>query len=375
MLTADQFDTLVEPITSLYTEYETTVIEDIARRLKNLDFASAAWQTQRLTESGALYKNVLKEIAKLTGKSETEVAQILKSAGVQAIKFDDAIYKDAGLNPLPLNLSPAMLNVLKASLEKTNGVMNNLTMTTALTAQQSFIRAADIAHQQVATGAMSYDQAIRDAIKKVAAKGLTTIDYASGHQDQLDVSTRRAVLTGVSQTTGQLQMTRADEMGNDLVAVSAHAGARNQGVGPANHASWQGKIYSRGKGPSKYPNFYEVTGYGTGEGLGGWNCRHSFYPYFEGVSENAYTKRELQSLNNKEVRYQDKTITQYGATQYQREIERKIRYWKRQAAALQAAKLDNPQEIAKIKHWQAIMRDFLKQTGLDRQRVREQVLY
>lgn len=374
MLTADQFDTLTNPITELYTEYETSVIEDIARRLKNLDFSSAAWQAQRLTESGALYKNVLKEVAKLTGKSEAQVAEILKRAGVKAINFDDKIYKDAGLNPLPLNLSPAMLNVLKAGLEKTNGVMNNLTMTTALTSQQSFIRAADLAHMQVTTGAMSYDQAIKAAIKNVAKQGLDVIDYASGHTDKLDVATRRMVLTGVAQTTNQLQTTRAIEMGSDLVQVSAHAGARNVGTGPKNHASWQGKIYSLSGNHPKYPNFYEVTGYGTGEGLGGWNCRHSFFPFFEGVSENAYTRSEVKSLNKEKVTLNKKSVDLYTATQYQREIERRIRFWKRQAAALGAAKLDNAKELAKVSEWQAIMRDFIRQTGLDRQSVREQVL-
>ena len=375
MLTSDQFDALTEPILSIYSEYETSVIVDIARRLKNLDLSSAGWQAQRLTESGALYKNVLKELSKLTGKSETEIAALLKRAGVKAINFDDKIYKDAGLNPQPLNLSPAMLQVLKATLEKTNGVINNLTQTTAITAQQSFIHAADIAHMQVTTGATSYDQAIRAAIKNVAAQGLKTIDYASGHQDQLDVSMRRAVLTGVAQTTGELQMTRAEEMGSDLVAVSAHAGARNKGVGPENHASWQGKIYSRSGTSKKYPPFVEKTGYGTGPGLGGWNCRHSFYPFFENISENAYSKKEVQALNKQKVTYQGKEINQYDASQVQREIERRIRFWKRQAAALDAAGLDNSKEIAKVREWQQIMRSFVRETGLDRQSVREQVQY
>jgi len=374
MLTADQFNTLTNPITELYTEYETSVIEDIARRLKNLDFSSAAWQTQRLTESGALYKNVLKELSKLTGKSESQLAELLKRAGVKAINFDDKIYKDAGLEPLPLNLSPAMLQVLQAGLEKTNGVMNNLTMTTALTSQQSFIRAADLAHMQVTTGAMSYDQAIRAAIKNVASQGLEVIDYASGHTDKLDVATRRAVLTGVAQTTNQLQTARADEMGSNLVAVSAHAGARNTGVGPANHASWQGKVFSLKGGTKQYPNFAESTGYGTGAGLGGWNCRHSFYPFFEGVSENAYTRNEVKTLNKEKVTLNKQRVDLYTATQYQREIERRIRFWKRQAAALSAAKLDNAKELAKVSEWQAIMRKFISDTGLDRQSVREQVL-
>jgi hypothetical protein len=375
MLTLDQYDALVEPTLALYSEYETSIIEDIARRLKNLDFASAAWQTQRITESGAFYRDVLKKLSKLTGQSEAQIAETLRRAGVKAVRFDDQIYKEAGLSPLPLNMSPAMVQVYKATLEKANGQINNLTSTTALTSQQQFIQAADLAHQQVITGAMSYDQAIRAAIRKVAADGVNVIDYATGHVDKLDVATRRTVLAGVAQTANQLQVTRADEVGNNLVAVSAHTGARNKGTGPMNHASWQGKVYSLRGGTRQYPNFAETTGYGTGEGLGGWNCRHSFYPFFEGISENAVTRAEVRSMNREKVTYQKKQIGVYEATQIQREIERRIRYWKRQEAAMVAAKLDASQERAKVSQWQKTMRDFIAQTDLDRQYVREQVLH
>jgi len=374
MLTSDQFETLTNPIIKLYTQYEESVINDIARRLGNLDFASAAWQTQRLSESGFLYKDILQKLSKLTGKSETTLRAIFKEAGVNAIKFDDAIYKAAGLKPIPLNLSPAMLRALQAGLTKTQGILSNLTMTTAINANQSFIKAADMAYLQISTGAMSYDQAIRMAIKNMAAEGLSIINYASGHTDKLDVAMRRTVLTGVAQTANQLQIERAGEMGSDLVGVSAHIGARNKGVGPANHESWQGKIYSRSGNHKKYKDFVATTGYGTGGGLGGWNCRHSFYPFFEGISENAYSKEELKDFKKETVKFNGQDISVYEATQYQRAIERKIRFLKRQSDALEAAKLSNFAEVAKIKEWQAAMRSFIKQTGLQRQSVRETIL-
>lgn len=373
MLTFDQFDALTNTIMDLFEEYQTEVIKDIARRLVKLNFASAAWQVQRLSESGALYQDILKELSRLTGKSVAEIAQIMHEAGVRTLVFDDSIYRAAGLKPIPLNLSPAMLDTLIAGIQKTNGVITNLTRTTAITAQQAFIHAADLAYLQVSTGAMSYDQAIKAAIKKVAADGLSVIEYPTGHTDKLDVATRRAVLTGVAQTSGQLQNQRANEMGVDLVGVSAHVGARNKGTGPMNHESWQGGIYSRSGTHPKYKPFIETTGYGTGEGLAGWNCRHSFYPFFEGISEPAYTAAELESFANKKVKYQGKTITQYDAAQIQREIERKIRHWKRQQAALSAAGLEHAKESAKVREWQARMRSFVNQTGLVRQRVREQV--
>ena len=375
MLTSDQLDVLTDPIIDLYERYMQSVIDDIARRLAGLDYArpTAAWQMQRLTESGKLFEKALEELAQITGKSESTLRAMFERAGVKALRFDDRIYRAAGLNPLPLNLSPAMAQVLAAGLEKTNGLVRNLTMTSAAQGQNAFIEAAHLAYMQISNGAFDYIGAIRGAVKRVAASGLGVVNYASGRVDQLDVALRRAVLTGVNQTVGRMQWARADEMGQDLVQTSAHAGARNTGTGPANHEGWQGRIFSRSGAAKDYPNFIDATGYGTGVGLMGWNCRHSYFPFFEGISENAYSEEDLAGYERKTVSYQGKEIGFYEATQEQRAIERKIRYWKRQEGALKAAGLDASQETAKVKTWQARMRAFTRDTGLMRQPEREWV--
>jgi hypothetical protein len=367
MLSASYLDTLPDEIIALYTEYEESVILDIARRLGNLDFESAAWQMQRVTESGLVYENALRRLAVLTGQSEFELRQLFERAGVRAMHFDDDIYRAAGFNPVPLNLSPAMMQVLSAGFRRTHGIMTNLVQTTAINAQQGFLRAADLAYMQVSSGAMSYTQAIRAAVQNAAASGLT-VGYPTGHMDQLDVAVRRSVLTGVSQTTGELQIARANELGQDLVQTSAHAGAR------PTHQVWQGRIFSRSGKSSRYPDFVESTGYGTGPGLMGWNCRHSFFPFFEGISQNAYDEEMVNELNDASVMFHGKPMDMYDATQYQRSIERKIRYWKREAGALEAAGQDNSGALNHLGTWQARMRDFVNQTGLPRQRDREQVL-
>lgn len=365
MLTGEFLDVLPNRIIDLYHEYEDSVIADIARRLASADMtATAAWQMQRMIDAGGVYENALKEIARLTGRSEAELAYLFEKAGVRTIQFDDRIYKAVGLKPLPLNLSPAMAHVLAAGLQRTSGIMQNMTLTTAMNAQQAFIQAADLAYMQVSTGAMSYDQAIRAAVKSVGESGLF-IQYPSGRKDRLDVAMRRTVLTGVAQTTGQLQLTRADELGVDLVQTSAHIGAR------PSHEPWQGKIFSRSGEHPKYPPFVESTGYGTVTGLMGINCRHTFFPFFEGLSKNAYTRTMLEDMADERVTYKGREMSVYEATQMQRRIERQIRDWKRQASALGAAGLDNTAEIAQVREWQARARDFVKQTGLSRQYVRE----
>jgi len=156
-------------------------------------------------------------------------------------------------------------------------------------------------------------------------------------------------------------------MNADLVETSAHIGAR-----PA-HVLWQGQVFSRSGTDKRYPDFISSTGYGTGQGLGGYNCRHSYYPYFKGISEELYNKATRNSIANKTVTYNGKRIPTYDATQIQRSIERKIRDWKRQQHALDAAKLDSSFESSKVKQWQSKMRNFIKQTGLNREYIREKV--
>lgn len=373
-LTAQQLDELTEPLEALFERFYQSVIEDMARRLARIDMSNAtAYQAWRSRESGLLYDELLARLSKLTGLTTRELRRAFERYGVRFTEKDEAIYRKAGLDPVPLRQSPAMLNALEAGLRKTGMVANNLTMTTAVTTQQAFIDAADLAYMQVSTGTMAYQSAIREGVLSLARRGLTVISFPSGRIDQADVAMRRTVLTGVAQTTGVMQLELAREMGCDLVEVDAHFGARNHGTGPMNHESWQGKIYSISGTDRRYPSLIETTGYGTIVGLYGVNCRHSCYPYIEGVSEPSYSNGELREMKERRVRYNGEELTYYDATQKQRAIERAIRKAKREAGALEAAGLDNTAERVRLGLHQAKMRDFIEQTGLVRDRFREQV--
>jgi len=188
--------------------------------------------------------------------------------------------------------------------------------------------------------------------------------YPSGHIDSIEVAVRRATITGVNQTCLKVQEARADEMGVDLVETTAHAGAR------PSHAAWQGQIFSRSGKSTKYPDFVQSTGYGSGAGLGGWNCSHSFRPYIEGMPR-AYSKKILKDYGAKNYKYNGEELTEYEALQQQRSIERNIRQWKRETDAMKAAGLDTSEATRKITQWKKVQNDFLEQTGLKRASNRE----
>ena len=359
MLTPEYLQRVPDSMVRLYAQAEADILADMARRICTYDYwiPAVEHQAKMLEEAGLVRGEILTRLKTLTGKTEKELRRLMQEAGGAALRSDDAVYRRQGLDPPPLAASEDLQKVLQAGYEKTAGTFSNLTRTTAATAAHQFEQALDRAYMQIALGGMDYNTAIRSAIKQLSAEGVGAIRYPTGKRDTIEVAVRRAVVTGINQTALRLQDARADEMGADLVEVSAHAGAR------PSHAAWQGGIYSRSGKSRKYPDFVKTTGYGTGAGLGGWNCSHSFRPWFEGMSRT-YDKALLAEYQAKDYAYNGTKMTEYEALQEQRRLERNIRRWKREKNALDAAGLDSSDAAAGVRRWNGQYRDFLAQTGL-----------
>ena len=368
MLTPRYLEHAPDAMVELYSEVEADILADMARRIARYDFfiPAAEHQLKVLEEMGGEQVYILRKLAELTGRSEEELRQLFEAAGGKALISDRADYRRAGLNPPALNTSRELQQVLNAGLRQTQGLFTNLTRTTALDSSRLFRSALDRAWLQVSTGGFDANTAIRNAVKELTRQGLTSVDYRSGRRMSVEAAVRMNVVTGVNQTALQLQDAMADEMDSDLVETTAHSGAR------PSHAKWQGKVFSRSGKSRKYPDFRRATGYGTGPGLGGWNCRHSFHPYFEGMART-YGAGELKKLEEKSITYNGEKLTEYEASQRQRYIERQIRRWKREQQAMKAAGQSQEEAKAKLKQWRALQSDFVEQTGLKRQYDRERV--
>ena len=158
-----------------------------------------------------------------------------------------------------------------------------------------------------------------------------------------------------------LQLARMEEMDCEFVEVPAHEGAR------PTHAVWQGRVYHRGgavvQDGERYEDFEAATGYGTGPGLCGWNCRHNFYPFYPGISVRNYTDERLAELDARNIPYGGGLYTQYEITQMQRALERRVRRYKRRYLAETAAGVDASQSAAKLKAARQQLSAFLEETG------------
>ena len=317
MLTPNDFEKIAKQAKKIYSQLDLEIIKEIAERIANVGYANTVVlnDVKIAQEMGIMYQDIINLVAKYNGASVSQIKKIFDTAGAQTLKFDDKIYKEAGLTPLPLKQSPSMIQLLSATAKKTHNNLSNLVMTTATASQTEFYNAMNKAYMEVSTGLKSYSEAILDSVKEMGNKG-AYITYPSGQHRSIESAVRMNVLTSVNQTCGKLQELRADEMGWDLMELTAHSGARPE------HAEWQGKIVSR-SGQKGYLSLEDI-GYGEVTGFKGVNCRHDWMPYYKG-STRTYTNQELNELKNEKVNYNGKNISKYEATQIQRRMERQIR--------------------------------------------------
>jgi len=274
------------------------------------------------------------------------------------------------------------MGVIEEKIFNTETAFDVIMRSTATNMPQSYFDLSLRAFQQTQSGEKSYMQAIKEAVSDLTSQDVHTATYTRKgvRRDPIDVAVRRNVLTNLAQAAGALQLESAEELGTDLVEVSAHAGAR------PTHAVWQGGVYSISGKTEGYEKLEDATGYGEITGLCGINCRHTFYPYIEGVSTRNYTDTQLRELMDAEVSYDGERIPLYEATQEQRAIERGIRDAKRQLmAADELAKFAKTDEDKKIvKDWfddyarrlnksNDELKSLLEQTGLPAYADRTQV--
>lgn len=363
MLPPSYLDQMPDAFVQLWQQVEEQILQDVARRIGKMDAVTptANWQLWRYQQTEAVRNDVVKLLAKYTGKSETAIRKLLLQAATEAMEREDAIYYHYDMEPPPFEENAALNNLLDAGARQTCGTWQNLTATTANTVTGAFERTLDAAWLKVGTGAFDYKTAVKQAVDSLA-DDMPMVTYPSGHTDSIEVAARRAILTGVNQTTGKLQVARMDEMDCEFVETTAHGGAR------PSHAEWQGRRFHRGgavdyKG-RHYPDFEAATGYGTGAGLCGWNCRHQFFACFPELGDPPqWTQEQLRELNARDIEWNGKKYTAYEISQMQRARERNVRRWKKRYLAEDAAGLDTTDSAVRLRAARQSLAEFAQATG------------
>lgn len=392
--TPELLDALPEELAELMRGLEATLLDEICSRLNLADKLNevTVLDIKALRSHGISLDDIKRAIAETTNVGMDKLNKLLDDVATRNQAYYTELI-DAAQVTAPARLIDAQ--DVDAIRRQTANQFRNITASLgflvdhgrrALPPAKAYQWALDSALLQVESGAVSYNQAIATAVKQLAESGLKTIEYESGHLDSVDVAARRAVMTGVNQLNQRYFEQSMEYLETDLVEVSAHAGARDTGVGYQNHKSWQGKVYRwkqwREKYPQaskgNYPDFDATCAPGDVQGIGGANCRHRSYSFIEGVSKRTYTDEQLEHIDDGlGCEYEGRKYTAYEATQKQRAIERSIRKQKKLRDAYKAAGLTDEARAANIKlrRLNAKYKEFSRAAGLPEQPERLKVLY
>lgn len=326
------------------------------------------YQLETLKQAGFLMKDIEKEIAAKTKLQRAEIRAAFEDAGIRSYAYDSRVYEAAGLATKPLTQSPQYIRMMQRAYEATLGEWRNFSRTTAGEAYRRFIVECDRAYYSVQSGAISYTQAFREAINRIADEGVVVAyrdkDGNITRRDTIETATLRNIRTGISQSCAEITNARMEEMDWDILLVSAHLGARyTEKNDYTNHFWWQGKFYSKSGKDERFPPF-SVCGQGEVQGINGANCRHSYSP---GDGEtNPFS--DYDSEENKKA---------YDLSQKQRQLENRIRHTKRQVMAIKegrdyaehpdhkaALDEDYKKKAAKLERQNKEYKDFCEQNGL-----------
>ena len=399
MITPEKYYTMPQPMFELAQRVEDYILSDICRRIKQDGYitATAEIQLSALIDRGWSADELLVRIREITNLSYDVLTELYQQAAEESQRFEKEVFDKLGEKPPSVSENDELQTQIRAQATQTQETFKNLTGSMGFSVNQNgtqtFLPLAktyqyilDRAQTEILSGGVSGQQAIKRAIRDLAASGIKTVSYASGRVDQLDVAVRRATVTGMNQIAEAVNNENIDRFESPLVEVSAHGGARDTGSGYQNHKSWQGRVYywaqkdkwNRQDLKAEYPDFESSTGYGKVDGLEGANCRHSKRVFIDGVSERLYTEKQLEKIDDPAFEYEGKEYSTYEATQRQRLLERTQRKYKRillayDAAGVQSTDPDYQQAALKLQLLKQEYQKFSNAAGLREQPERAQV--
>lgn len=372
-MTPDELEEIPEAIERLFYDQQARVMEDVVRRIHKTGriTSTADYQIGKMAQQGKSTEWIESEIKRLGNLTDVEVRSLYDKVIQADYVRKRGLYEQVNAKYTPYEDNKVMQKWVHALIDQTQGELKNISRSmgfsvptgngkTAFTPLADYYqRYIDRACMDIMTGAFDYNTVLRRVAKEMADSGLEYVSYASGHVDRATVAARRAVMTGVNQLSGQINMRLADELRTNYFEVSWHSGARPEHW-------WGGQVFSK-------EDLVDVCGYGEVTGLLGANCRHSFMPFVPGVSTRTYTDEQLAEMNAKEREtktYNGKEYNAYSATQRQRELERRMQ--KQRANIVSLKKGEGSKEdiaAAQAKYLKTLYqyRDFSKQMGLSPQ--------
>lgn len=330
-------------VEKLFFELQDRVMADVVRRIHKTGMitSTADYQLQKIYIFGNSTEFIESEIKRISGLTDPEVWKLYDDIVEKEYTRNRGLYEQVNANFIPYEENEMLQSWTKAVVRQTNNDVINITRSLGFTVDMGgrkvftplseyYQKYLDKACMDIVTGSFSYNTVLRRVVKEMAASGLQTVDYASGHKNNAVVASRRAIMTGVRQLAYQINEMNAEKLGTDSYEVEWHSGSRPEHW-------WGGMVFTK-------QELIDICGLGTGPGLGGWNCYHTYYAFIPGVSVRTYTDGQLREMNAREKEkklWNGKEYNAYEASQQQRRMETKMRAQRIQVKLLKSGKADD----------------------------------
>lgn len=360
-----------EEIAGQFHNLENRIMTDIIRRIvkEGKITSTADWQINRLTSLGYSSEDIEARIKEALDADWPEMFELYDEVVDWEYVRNEEIYEQINGKFIPYEDNKQLQQFVEAARRQTCNTLDNITKTMGVVSningQLTFLplteftrKELDAAVMDIASGAFDYNSVLKRTVQKLANSGIRTIDYDSGYTSRITVAARRAVMTGVSQLTGEIAEMNADELGTEYFEVEWHEGAR------PSHREWQGRVYTK-------EELVTICGLGTVTGLKGVNCYHEYYPFFPGISERNWTDEWLEEENRREATpkaYKGKEYNAYEAKQKCRDMEVSMRAQRQKVRLMEEGKANKEDIIIAKARYQGQLgeyKDFCKAMDLE----------
>ena len=388
MITPARINDISNEIATIYAHISDELLVNIGKHITSPNWThTASWEIQKLAELGQLTQEnaaiINKWIKAIPPELRNAMEETRKAALDEIEKQMDAAAKRGYVAPPVTDSTVAVFQDMQAQAADRLNLVNTTMLQSSVDqyqravvltqqeydklmaqreATQEFLNDAAMS---TATGVETRRVAVRRAIGRISAEGLTGFIDRAGRHWTPEAYVNMDVRTTVHNTAIQATRARMNDFGTSVFQVSSHAGAR-----PLCYP-YQGKFYSwdntagtieLGDGSVVAYEALSSTSYGQPAGLFGINCGHYPIPIIAGITiPHGADNIQPEEENDKA----------YALSQEQRALERKIREAKRLVEM--AGDTATPEDKQKVKDAQAQMRAFIEKTGRTRRYDREQI--
>lgn len=359
MLSDDAINNLIQPIIARQEAINTYVIQQIAKRLKEIGtlLKSDIYKLERLLKMGGDVKKINQEIARLTFLQEQDIKRVIATVSKIAYTETKPFYDYRHKAFIPFDKNTPLQRRVKALTKITiNNTCMNLSKSQATgflirdlknpsqlkfyNIEQTYQTVMDEAIQASQGGVIDYGTAMRRTLKQLTDSGVRRMYWDSGYTQRLDTAVKRNLLGGIKEINQAVQDITGEQFGADGKEITVHANSA------PDHEPIQGHQFTNEeweKLQSAQP-FKDVNGVvfsSVERAIGTLNCRHFAYSIIVGVSKPIYTPEQLQKMiedNHKGYTLPNgKHLTLYECSQRQRQMETEIRKAKDGQIACRAA--------------------------------------